>query len=199
MNIKGILTLKEKNLPIMQNLFIFRDLNELPNNIENIYKTDKNWAIRGFDDRNTIKDSPYKIKDFRFHGFSIDDLPKKFLEINNEMDKANILKNNRIFIICRVYYDKDVEFSGHAYKTGDLILIDVLNGNRPSRRDWTPHISFQIKIQNKIPSLNLDIPLKYKEYIIKICNDIIKFKDKTYLDFTLFKTGYFFYHDLSFH
>ncbi len=191
--------MKEKGMPLMENIFVFRNLNEIPNSHLQKYGDKKLWAMRGFDDRTKLSDSPYKIKNPRTHGFSEDELPEKFKQINLEMDKLEIPKENRIFLICRVFYNEDVEFSGHAYKHGDIIFVDILKSNRPSGRDWTPDLSFKIQIINNRPLYSSIEDSNFREYVVRICKDILKFEDKAYLDFTKFKEGYFFYHDLSIH
>jgi hypothetical protein len=197
MNITGLILMKNNGLSIMENTFIFRALNEIPDSHLWRYENKKLWAIRGFDDRTKISDSPYKIKNPRLHGFSKEELPEKFRHINEEMDKLDIPQENRIFLICRVFYNEDVEFSGHAYRVDNTIFIDILKSNRPSCKDWTPDLSFKIQIVNNRPIYSLIDESNFREYIIQICKDILKFDNKAYLDFTKFKDGYFFYHDLS--
>ena len=191
--------MKEKGMPIMENTFIFRNLSEIPNSHLQKYGDKKLWAIRGFDDRTKLSDSPYKIKNPRNHGFSKEELPEKFKQINEELDKLEIPKEHRIFLICRVFYNEDVEFSGHAYYPDDIIFVDILKSNRPSGKDWTPDWSFKIQIINNRPLYSSIEESNFMEYIVRICKDILKFENKTYLDFTKFKEGYFFYHDLSIH
>ena len=199
MNITGLILLQKKSMPIMKNTFVFRELNEIPDSHLQAYADDKLWAIRGFDDRTKISDNPYKIKNPRLHGFSRGDLPEKFRQLNGEMDKLEIPKQNRIFLICRVFYNEDVDFSGHAFHLGDVIYVDVLKGNRPSGKDWTPDLSFKIPIINNRPIYSTIEESNLRAHIIQICKDALKFDNKTYLDFTKFKEGYFFYHDLSVH
>jgi hypothetical protein len=199
MNIKGVQLLKEKGLPVMENLFIFRTLEEIPKEHLGRYEDKKLWAMRGFDDRTQISDSPYNIKDVRYHGFSKDELENVFVKINEELEKKEIPKENRIFLIARVFYDEDVEFSGHVFRENDYIYVDILKGNRPSGRDWTPHVSFKIKVVNNAPLISSIEENELKKPAIELCEDILKFGNKAYLDFTKFRKGYFFYHDLSVH
>lgn len=199
MNITGLLLMKEKGMSIMENTFIFKTLKEIPNSHLQKYGNKKLWAIRGFDDRTKLSDSPYKIKNPRVYGFSKDELPEKFKQINEALDKLEIPKENRIFLICRVFYNQDVEFSGHAYIHNDIIFIDILKSNRPSGEDWTPDLSFKIKIINNRPIYSSIQDSNFRDYVVRICKVILKFENKTYLDFTNLKEGYFFYHDLSIH
>jgi len=199
MNITGLIFMKEKGMPLMENLIIFRNLSEIPILHLQKYGDKKLWAMRGFDDRTKITDSPYKIKNPRIHGFSKEELPEKFKQLNEEMDKLDMPPKHRIFLICRVFYNEDVEFSGHAYRQDDIIFVDILKGNRPSGQDWTPEISFKIQIINIRPRYSAIEESIFREYIVRICKDLLNLDNKAYLDFTRFKEGYFFYHDLSIH
>lgn len=199
MNITGLMLLKENGLPIMENTLIFRQLSEIKKENLDKYGVDKLWAMRGFDDRTKLSDSPYNVKNPRVHGFSKDELNENFQLLSVEMDKLDIPKEHRIFLICRVFFNQDVEFSGHAFRSDNKIFIDFLNGNRPSGRDWTPDVSFSIPLINNRPIYSHINDKKFEDYIMEICRAILMFGDKTYIDFTKFKSGYFFYHDLSVH
>lgn len=199
MNIKGMLLILEKNLPAPENFVIFKDISEIPKTNLEKYGEEKLLAMRGFDERIKISENPYKIINPKIHGFSKEEIYEKFKEINQELDKFNIPSEKRVFIIARVFYDKDVEFSGHAFRKDDKIYIDLLKGNRPSGKDWTPDLSFQIDIINNRPMFSSLKESGFNEYLSKISKDILKFDDNAYLDFTKFKSGYFFYHDLSIH
>ena len=197
MNIKGLQLLNEKGLPVIRSLFIFRGLSEISKEHINKYGDSPVWAIRGFDDRLKINASPYIVKNFRIHEFSKDELKEKFDLINSKLEEINVPKENRIFFICE--YFSDAKFSGHAIFKDDFIYIDILNANRPSQKDWTPDVSFKIKMVNGRPLFAHIEENKYEDYLAKICKDIIKFNEGAYIDFTLLRDGYFFYHDLSFH
>lgn len=199
MNIEGLKALIEKDLPVMENTFIFKELKDIPQSHLNKYKDKKLWAIRAFDIETKITDNPYKIKNPRKHAFSKKELSKKFKEVNFEIENLGVEKAKRIFLICRSFSNEDVLFSGHAYKEENKIFIDFLMANRPSGKDWTPDFSFIIPLINKKPQYSAIIGHKLTEEIIKICADILKFEEKVYRDFTKLKEGYFFYHDLSQH
>ncbi len=199
MNIKGLIKLKESRLPIMKNLVFFKNISEIPKKIIEIHGDKKNWAMRGFDDRIKITDNSYSYDDFRYHNFSRDEFKETFKKINSAMDEKGIPSENRIFIMCDVFNNEDVVFSGHAiFNKGD-IHIDILDGNRPSRRDWTPDKSFFIPVVNGREVLISINGEKNEIYFQKIIEDIRMLGKGAYLDFTLLKSGYFFYHDLSFH
>ena len=198
MNIKGVLELQKRGLPIMRNFFLFRKTDEISTRVLNAYGEDKRWAMRGFDDRTSISDLPYKIKDFREHGFSKSEIRRIYDKLNGLMEKAGVPEGYRGFFICEVFFDKDVEMSGHALKDKEHIYIDILNGNRPSGKDWTPHYSFKIDArEGKIDGK--DRGNKYISYVQRIIKDILNFPINAYVDFTLLKDGYLFYHDFSVH
>ena len=177
-----MIELKENGFPVMNNLIIFRKFEEIPEAHLNVNGKEKRWAMRGFDDRVSIFDIPYKWKNYTKHGFTGEEAKKIFEETNNEMDKDNIPKENRIFLICDVFFSDEVIFSGHAHYNGEEIVIDVLNGNRPSGRDLTPDFSVKVPIINNKLMLKQLHDSKYSEHLIQICEDIRKFHNRCYLD-----------------
>src|SRR3989344_305902 len=145
MNIKGLLELKRRGLLILRNTVVFSDLSEIPQAHLDKYGDEKRWVMRGFDADVQITDSPYKIKDPRVYGFSKHQLNEVFDTINKLLDEKQI-QSKRVYIICEVFFDDDVTFSSHTLKNGNLVYIDIANGNRPSNVDWTPDKSFIIDL-----------------------------------------------------
>lgn len=184
----------------MDDTHFFRSLEEIPSSLIEKYEHNNSLAMRGFDDRAKISDLPYDVKSPLIRGFVSNEIKKKFLEMNEKLNELNVPFENRIFLICgRCWFDPDVTFSGHSHFHDGVIDIDILNGNRPSGKDWTPNHSFHIRVINNRPIFSGIDMGNYHDYIIDICRTLMSFYDNSYIDFTLLKSGHFVYHDLSIH
>jgi len=202
MNIKGLQELIEMELPVMRNTFLFRNLSEIPKSLMDTYGDKPKWIIRGFDDRQNITDNPYEFLEERILGFKREELKRIFNKLNIKLNKRNLPKQNRIYFVCEVFTDEDVAFSGFALKdthnSYHNIYIDIYEGNRLSRKDSNPDISFKIPLIGEKPSFLSTPKLKYKNYAASICKDLMLFEKDPYVDFSCLKEGYFFYHDLGY-
>ena len=198
MNIKGILKLQENKLPLPRAAVIFRNIQDIPLNHLDKYGDSKKWALNGFDDRILINDSPYKIKDYKYEGFSRLELNNIFNDINKKMDENKIPLANRVFLLCESFFSWEIVFSGHAVKREEVVYIDILNSDSPYG-SGRPDFSFSIALVNKKYIFNESPDEKLYPHMTKIVNDLKKFDGTAYIDFTLLKDGYFFYHNLSMH
>jgi len=192
MNLKGLEYLKEKALPIPRDLLIFKNMDETKEHLAK-YPEEKQWSMRGFYENHTINDHPYKIKNFAIHGFIKSQITEIFKKINDQMDSCSIPSEERIFFICEVFFNEDVNFSGHIIKEKEnLIFIDIKKGNRPSGEDWTPDFSIVLNGGEN----NFEAG-EFKEEINKIIREIKVLPEKSYLDFTKLNEGYLMFHDMT--
>lgn len=197
MNVKGLQRLIKEGLPVMRNTFLFRAISEIPAGHMYAYGDEERWAMRGFDDRQTINDSPYDLKEARALAFSRKQLAEVFAVINNELAERNVSPFNRLFFVCEVFTDNDVAFSGIVQKDRYDMVIDLQDANRPSRKDWTPDFSYQIPILEGEKLRFSDLAGKpHREEIIRISQDMLCLPEGAYADFVKVKDGCFFYHDL---
>lgn len=195
MNIKGIQTLSEYNLPVMSNMKIFRNLNEVSDSHMSVYGDEPRWILRGFNSEGDISDSPYDLSEERvLGGFSRKDLGDKFKEINLRFDKMGVSEINRIYLVCEFFKDDDVEFCGHALRT-DNVYVDILDGVRPSRTDWTPDYRATVPIIGGRTTFSKAKIEGHKDSVARITRDLMKIPEQAYVDFTKLKDGHFFYHD----
>ena len=65
MNITGIKLLIEKNLPILEEFIMFKDLKEIPKQKLVNYPFGPKLGLEGFDRRIKISDGPYSIQKFK--------------------------------------------------------------------------------------------------------------------------------------
>jgi hypothetical protein len=196
MNIKGYLLIKDSGLPVgMKNATTFRRFSEIPSEF---LKNNEDLFIRGFDDRTKVTDSPYINRGSKHIFLNSEGIKEAFNKINLELESQDIPEKNRIFLIGRAFRDDNVKFCGQATHSDNKILIDIKIGNRPTGQDWTPDFSFQINIKHGNPDLS-NINKDWSKVVSRICSDILKFYDKTCIEFVELKSGTFFYHDLYIH
>ena len=199
MNLNGLMLLKDHGVTIMKDTLFFRSIDEIPLQIIEDYRNKSTMALRGFDDRVKITDSPYGVKSPWVANFSSGELIEKFSELNKRMGDLKIPSENRLFLVCEGWSNEEVEFSGHAFLHDGVIDIDIIKGNKPHQRDWNPNLSLRVPVHNNRPLLSEIDMEEFSDYILDICRTILRFHDKTYLDFTKLKSQRFVYHDLSIH
>ncbi len=185
----------EKSLPVFNKTSIFNDISELSEGALDKYSDKEPLAMQAFPENISITDHPYKKEGRIFkRGFSKNSILKIFNELNEELDKHSFSRNNRTFLLFKAFGDVDVKFSGQIWKKENKLIIDFFNGNMPSGRDWNPHHSEVVNIEN--PKI---LESEYAEITKRILKDIGRLDEGAYLDFSLLNNGDFFYHDLSFH
>jgi hypothetical protein len=196
MNIKGYLLIRDSGLPVgTDKATTFRKFSEIP---KNLLKNNEDSFIRGFDDRTKITDSPYINRGSGYFFLNSIGLEEAFNKIDLELESEGIPRSNRIFLIGRAFRDDNVEFCGQASYMNNKVLLDIKIGNRPSGQDWTPDFSFHIDVHRGSPNLS-NIDERWKKVVSKVCLDILKFYDKTCIEFVELKSGTFFYNDLYVH
>lgn len=199
MNLKGLKILKERGITIMKDTLFFRNLKDVPKSLIDDYANKKTMSVRGFDDRVKISDSPYNIISPWKACFSSEELKEKFLEVDKVLQDKGVPQEHREFFVCEGWSNDEVEFSGHAHLHDNVIHVDIMHGNRPHLRDWTPNFSLTIKVINGRPLFSGLQMGSYSDYVIDICKNIVSLYDNSYIDFTKLKSGRFVYHDLSIH
>jgi len=196
MNIKGYLLIKESGLPVgMENPVTVRRFSEIP---KGFTKNNEDLFIRGFDDRTKITDSPYVNRGSIYFFLNSMGLEEAFDKVNSDLESKNIPSKNRIFLIGKAIRPENVKFCGQATYLHNKIIIDIVIGDRPSGQDSAPDFSFQINVNHGNPDLS-KVDKTWKKVVSRICSDILKFYDKTCIEFVELKSGTFFYHDMYIH
>jgi hypothetical protein len=197
MNIKGLEHLIIYGLPVMRNLALFRELDELTVEYKNSLGSLPLWAMIGFDYANTsIDDNPYFLRESKaVRCFTNNEFEMAFDRINSELEGQGVPKGNRIYLACEVFTDDTVLFSGQAMLSQEKIFIDIFEGNRPSKVTWVPDYSFTIPVIGARASFSELSSGHYKHHIARIVRDILKLPENPHVDFSRLRDGYFFYHD----
>ena len=206
MNIKGLERLMEFKLPVMRNLYLFRELSEIPPEHMDIYQDESQWSMRGFNyERCKLSDHPHLVNEIRnIHGFSKGELEGVFEEVKNGLDNQCVPISSRKYFVCEVFKTKDVIFTGLSSRDSQNIYIDFFRGNRPSRKDWKPDARIRIPIIfgdkptfSHAQIISSDIHI-YEDSIRKISEDMMILSEDACTDFCKMKDGYLFYHDLCY-
>ena len=198
MNIKGLQVLVGQGFPVLRNLVLFRDLSEIPASHMDAYGNQPRWAMRGFDDRGSVNDSPYGLREAKtVHSFPRGKLKKVFGQVNKALDKGGVPKDSRTYLVCEVFTDNDVDFSGFAFRDQENTYIDIKKGNRPSRKDWDPDEAFVVPTLGRPLFSAIPADSEYRDSAVRIVRDMIRLPENTNVDFTGLKDRYFFYHDMG--
>lgn len=195
MNIKGYLFLQKHNLPLARKTIIFRKLSEIPKNYFNNLDEEERWVLIGSDDQIQISTGPYFQKQIKKKGFNIKNLNEIFNELKKELENKGIPSKNHIFLLFVGYLEKDVKFAGHALRDKNEIHIDLINKNRPSKRDWHPDYSIRYTIVNRKAIAHSSLPEIYQKYLAQIVKNIIELEESGCLEFVILEDEFLFYND----
>ena len=92
----------------------------------------------GSDNRIKITDHPYKMGRWRRVNIHKNEIESALRSLNAEMEADGISRKNRIFSIGPSFNEANTIFTGHSFKIGNTIYIDIKNGLRKSGTDFTP-------------------------------------------------------------